>query len=190
MTAWPRARGRSWQGDAMTSAKLEANRRNAQKSTGPRTAEGKALAARNATRHGLLSAEALLPDDDGATFEAFAGALRAELAPGGELEGLMVDRVVACAWRLRRVLRVEAELFQEGRVDYSDAERGIGFAFVKSGGADRFATVSRYEAGLERSMFKALHELQRLQAARNGEAVPLPVAVDVDLAVSGASVEG
>ena len=61
----------------MTSAKLEANRRNAQKSAGPRTAEGKTLAAPNATRHGLLAGEALLPDDDFATFEAFAGALRA-----------------------------------------------------------------------------------------------------------------
>jgi hypothetical protein len=179
--------------------KLEANRRNAQKSTGPRTAEGKALAARNATRHGLLSTEALLPDDDLAIFEAFAGALRAELAPGGELEGLMVDRVVACAWRLRRAGTVEAGAFiRNGRKDLAAmleddgvvASRPADLAAAYVRGRDTLALLSRYEAGLERSMFKALHELQRLQAARNGEAVPLPVAVDVDLAVSGASAEG
>ena len=175
----------------MNSARLEANRRNAQKSTGPRTAEGKAVSARNATSHGLLSAEALLPDDDGATFEAFAGALRAELAPGGELEALMVDRVVACAWRLRRAISVESELFERNRYSYVErADEGLGAAWFRGGSAERFVTLSRYEAAIERSMFKALHELQRLQAARNGEAVPLPVAVDVDLAVSGASAEG
>ena len=41
--------------------------------------------------------------------------------------------------------------------------------------------VNRYETALERSLFKALHELERRQAARDGQAVPLPVAVDVNL---------
>jgi DNA helicase HerA-like ATPase len=41
--------------------------------------------------------------------------------------------------------------------------------------------LSRYEVTLERSLYKALHELQRLQAARDGQAVPLPVVVDVSL---------
>ena len=44
--------------------------------------------------------------------------------------------------------------------------------------------LSRYEVTLERSLYKALHELQRLQAARDGQAVPLPVVVDVDVSVS------
>ncbi len=45
--------------------------------------------------------------------------------------------------------------------------------------------LSRYEVTLERSFYKALHELQRLQAAREGQAVPLPEAVDVAVSVSG-----
>jgi hypothetical protein len=44
--------------------------------------------------------------------------------------------------------------------------------------------LSRYEVTLERSLYKALHELQRLQAARDGQAVPLPEAVDVDIFIS------
>ena len=43
------------------------------------------------------------------------------------------------------------------------------------------ATVGRYEAHLERSLYKALHELQRLQAARQGRPVAAPVVVDVDV---------
>jgi hypothetical protein len=45
--------------------------------------------------------------------------------------------------------------------------------------ADTLATLSRYEAHLSRQMFQALHELQRLQAARAGEPVPPPAALDV-----------
>jgi hypothetical protein len=44
--------------------------------------------------------------------------------------------------------------------------------------------LSRYETTLERSFYKALHELQRLQAARDGQAVPLPEAVDVEVSVT------
>ena len=52
----------------MTETKREANARNALASTGPRSPEGKAKSARNATRHGILSGEVLLPDDSKAAF--------------------------------------------------------------------------------------------------------------------------
>jgi hypothetical protein len=45
--------------------------------------------------------------------------------------------------------------------------------------------LSRYETTLERSLYKALHELQRLQAGRDGQAVPLPEAVDLNVTVTG-----
>lgn len=44
---------------------------------------------------------------------------------------------------------------------------------------------SRYETTLERGLYKALHELQRLQAARDGATVPPPVAADVEVTISG-----
>lgn len=167
-------------------ARLEANRRNALKSTGPRTAEGKAISAQNASQHGLLSREALLPDDDRGAFEAFAEGTRVQLAPVGTVEAILVDRLVGCAWRLRRIQAVEAQLFQWNRMDTDygddadeDVDRGVGHGYA--GARDTFALLSRYEASLERSMFRALHELQRLQAARSGAALPPPQVVDLTI---------
>jgi hypothetical protein len=51
-------------------------------------------------------------------------------------------------------------------------------------GAQKMTILSRYESTLERGLFKALHELQRLQAERQGQAVPLPEAVDVEVSMS------
>ena len=54
-------------------------------------------------------------------------------------------------------------------------------AFTHYGRDKKMGGLSRYEVMLERSFYKALHELQRLQAARDGQAVPLPVVVDVSV---------
>ena len=96
----------------MTSEKkTEANRRNALKSTGPKTPEGKAAVRLNALRHGLLSRETLLPGEDEEALRELGERLRAEMQPVGELENLLVDRIVSAYWRLRRLCRVEAGIF-------------------------------------------------------------------------------
>jgi hypothetical protein len=65
--------------------KAEANRRNALKSTDPRTPEGKAAVRMNALRHGILSREILLPGEDEEALRELGEHLRAELQPVGEL---------------------------------------------------------------------------------------------------------
>src|SRR5215207_4777699 len=96
----------------MTSEKeAEANRRNALKSTGPRTPEGKAAVRLNALKHGLLSQAVLLPGEDEAALTELGQNLKAELQPVGELESLLVDRIIASYWRLRRLGRVETGIF-------------------------------------------------------------------------------
>src|SRR5215210_510010 len=90
---------------------IQANRRNALKSTGPKTPEGKALARLNATKHGLLSQEALLPGEDEDALKELAERLRAELQPVGEMESLLLERIIDATWRLRRLSRVEAGIF-------------------------------------------------------------------------------
>jgi hypothetical protein len=88
----------------------EANRRNAQKSTGPKTAEGKAIVSQNATCHGLLATETLLPDEDKVIFADFHRRLSNELKPVGGLEELLVDRIVSSAWRLNRLMQIEVSI--------------------------------------------------------------------------------
>ena len=159
-----------------TQRQAEANRRNALKSTGPRTPAGKAVVAFNAMKHGLLSRESLVKGENEADLVDFGKRLRSQLAPVGEIELLLVDRMVSTAWRLRRLVAVETLLFNK--------EWELENAFSHSG-REKMGVLSRYEVTLERSFYKALHELQRLQAAREGQAVPLPEAVDVDVSVLG-----
>jgi hypothetical protein len=172
-----------------TEAKIEANRRNAARSTGPRTEAGKATAAMNAVKHGLTADTVLLADEDEDSLNEFRAGLMQRLNPVGELEELLAERIVASAWRLRRVAKIEVALLETSRNDvwppgspevlYGHG-RNLGYAFLSDAeGPQCLGKLSRYESGLERSMYRALHELQRLQAARAGQAVPPPVTVDV-----------
>jgi len=143
---------------------LEANRENA-KLGGVKTEEGKAVSRYNAMRHGLLSEQVLMEKEDESILLELEKRLRSELKPANEMELLLVDRIAGNTWRLKRALGME--------------KHGV---ITNSGGlmydSDKYF---RYEIMLERSIFKALHELQRLQADRKGEKVPLPVVVDVDI---------
>jgi hypothetical protein len=166
----------------MTSkAQLAANRRNAMKSTGPRTPAGKAAVGRNNMKHGILSREILVNGENDADLVGFGKRLRAQLAPVGELELLLADRIVSNAWRLRRAAGLETALFNVKRHEGTVLKD----VFSWKSDQERLQLISRYETTLERSLYKALHELQRLQAGRAGQAVPLPEAVDVNVAVTG-----
>jgi len=88
----------------VTSARTsEANRRTALKSIGPKTQEEKAVVCLNALGHGLLSREVLLPGEDKDVLRELDERLRDGLQPVGDLENLLVDRIVCLAWRLRRL---------------------------------------------------------------------------------------
>ena len=82
--------------------------------------------------------------------------------------------------------RTDAQSDLRGYASQEEADLALsGEAFSRdSGGRDALSKLSRYETSMERSLYKALHELQRLQAARQGKEVPVPLAVDID--VSGA----
>ena len=222
----------------MTSDKQrKANRENARKSTGPRTPEGKAVTRLNAVKHGLLSQEVLLPEEDAAALRELGERVRAELQPVGQLENMLVEQIIVGFWKLRRVRRVEVGIFvwehlqewreraqseaesyerktildmiedqdttitdeqkhqealskaQELQAKQHEETATLGRTFMRdANGANAFSKLSRYETTIERSFYRALHELQRVQAARRAEgSVPPPAAVDVD--VSGISRE-
>ena len=91
--------------------KLNANRKNALQSTGPRTPDGKQKARWNALKHGLLAREVVIRIGPGrerqADFENLLAALRQDLEPRGALEEILVENIAVCYWRLRRVLQAE-----------------------------------------------------------------------------------
>ena len=210
---------------------IEANRQNATKSTGPKTPEGKTLSSTNATKHGLLSKQVLLPSESEEEFEELSQGLREDLKPVGDLETRLVEDIAADFWRLSRSRRIEAGVLAWVRYEIEwERARGqakkyeklhlegldfpgitivnkqahdkamkaakkakslqeqelptLGLAFLRDAeGANALSKVSRYEALISRAVYRALHELQRLQAAREGGKVLAPVAVDVNVDV-------
>ena len=85
-------------------AQIEANRRNATRSTGPKTPEGKAVSRMNALKHSVLARQILVRDIDESSleFKRFCAEYYEHLAPVGPLEQMLVDQIVAANWRLRR----------------------------------------------------------------------------------------
>jgi hypothetical protein len=95
----------------MSDRRREANRRNARKSTGPRSEEGKAKVSRNRLVHGLrASYHVLVGDETFEDVEAFTRSVCEDLKPEGPLETEIAERMATCLWRLRRVERIEAGL--------------------------------------------------------------------------------
>ena len=83
-------------------AKIAANRLNAQKSTGPRTARGKAALARNALKHGLTAKTVVLFDESKVAFERFHQAQALDFEPRTAGECALVEQIAILAWRLQR----------------------------------------------------------------------------------------
>jgi len=91
-----------------TEKQLTANRLNAQKSTGPKTPQGKARVAANAVTHGLTAACPVLASEDPDAYARFRTGMAARLAPAGDIETLLADRVINLAWRLQRAQNYES----------------------------------------------------------------------------------
>jgi hypothetical protein len=105
-----------------TEQRLAANRANAQLSTGPSTIEGKAVASRNATRHGLLSSRVLLDDEDSGEFENLSDELCQSLRPVGRAEMAIVERIAITIWRQRRLVTAETAAITLAREDVPTAK--------------------------------------------------------------------
>jgi len=154
----------------MTSKKqIEANRRNAKKSTGPKTEEGKAKSSMNALKHGLTSQRVWLNEEEKKDFHSFRLGLIDELEPWGSLETQFVCRIAAQMWRLARVPGIEAELLEKMSYDRVEGEyTSLGEAFHKDIGTydGSLGRLARYEAILDRSLTRLLNEYRKIQADR------------------------
>jgi len=157
---------------------IAANRANAQKSTGPSTPEGRAAVRLNGVKHGLTAGTLILPGEQQSDFDTLLDSLETEHAPATPTEAMLVRQMAMAAWRLRRLHQVEAAVYtvrlmdldEDMQDDYSPKLEPIErLAYVVIDDARRRSVLdnlSRCEARLERSFYKALHELQRLQSQR------------------------
>jgi hypothetical protein len=97
----------------MTSFKqIEANRRNAQRSTGPTTFEGKQRSRANALRHGLTAETVIGVLESAEDYAAFEASIMAEYDPRSVIERELVTRLTSLLWRLRRATAIETGLFE------------------------------------------------------------------------------
>src|SRR5882757_572496 len=99
----------------------EANYRNAQLSTGPKTEAGKKRSSLNATRHSLTGQVTVMTDEDRTAFSAFSARLMKNLAPEGEMEIQLALRLAKDTWRLNRLSAIEDNLFALGHSTNSNA---------------------------------------------------------------------
>jgi hypothetical protein len=140
--------------------KIEANRKNAQKSTGPKTSRGKAMSSFNSMRHGLLSKRLpLLYGQGKRQFNHLLTSLQQDLEPVGALEEVLVEKIAQGYWRLGVAGWHEAEAFEHRNP----------FA------GHWLPTIMRYQTTINREMFQALNQLERLQRLRKGDNVPAPL---------------
>lgn len=99
----------------MSEKQAAANLANALKSTGPKTAHGKAVVAMNGIRHGILSTRLLLASENPAEFDALVLELQAALRPVGALELMLVEKIAVAIWRQRRLVAAETASTELGR---------------------------------------------------------------------------
>jgi len=110
----------------MTSTKQnKANAQNAQLSTGPVTPEGKVVAARNAVKHGIFAKDLVITVGDGREdeleYHKLLAALIRDLAPVGQMEMLLVEKIAVNYWRLRRLIRHETGEIRERLDDFRES---------------------------------------------------------------------
>ena len=176
-----------------TTAQILANRNNSQKSTGPRTAEGLAAMSQNAFKHGLFVDKAVVRDESQDEYDLRREAALAELKPVGGMEFIVAERFFNLSWRLKRAERMQNQSIDYLGLDELAGYRAEGFKekYRKANGLShddppvagehlllgRTAAVDwsncrvldkmlLYERRIESSMYRALHELEKLQAAR------------------------
>jgi hypothetical protein len=173
-----------------TEAQVLANRRNAERSTGPRTADGKAVSAQNAVKHGLTAKDAVIRGEDSGEFESYREQMLEELAPVGAVELVLAARIVGLTWRLQRAERMQNLVVESMLVDNAKPISGIPCAPERGGKAETEQEVdialgwvtrrdfadgrvldrlSMYERRIEHSLYRTMAELTRLRLLRELE---------------------
>jgi hypothetical protein len=133
----------------------EANRQNAQQSTGPKTPEGKAAVRLNALTYGLRARNLILPNEDPEEYKQLWADLEAEWQPQNRTERMHLEQMSTSQWLLARFAKSERRIY----VCETSVEKQLALL-------DR---VSTQRARLERSFTTAMRELKQLQKERQAQ---------------------
>ena len=144
-------------------AQIEANRRNSQKSTGPRSPAGKTVSRFNALKSGIDAQSLVIPGEDAAELEAVAEDYREQYQPGNALERFLVDEMVAADWQLRRLRKVEAQLWRQEAAAGGD----LGEAYSRNTVLTR---LHRRIDAAQRSYYRALKQIEQIRKEKEKEA--------------------
>ena len=176
-----------------TKAQIIANRRNCQKSTGPRTPKGKAIVSQNAIKHGLWARQALISSEKKKDFDIYREQFLCELAPESPMESMLAERIVILSWRLIRNGRIQAQTINAMKANNKTsplakltqslllknakqsqaasstppAHLALGRLAIKDFSSARVLDrLLMYERRIEHSLFKTNLEFQRLRLMR------------------------
>ena len=139
--------------DMATVKQIEANRRNALRSTGPKTPEGKAAVSLNSLRHGLRARTVVLPGEDPQEFQRLCDDLEAQWQPLTRTEQFYVEQMAVAQWKLIRMERCEASIFAQ--------------TIAATAQLTMLNRLWQAQCRMERSFASAQHELERIQISRN-----------------------
>jgi hypothetical protein len=153
-------------------SRIAANQQNAQKSTGPRTPEGKEVSKYNRLRHGLASPLIVLPFEDQNEYNNLYASFCEEYSPAGPTEESLVKQIADSQWKLRRLEKVENHVLA-AMLDTPQTEPNVDpFSAMASAllgpGKHQQAlnSLARYQSTLNRQFLQSVKELRRIQNER------------------------
>jgi hypothetical protein len=155
-----------------TEKQFAANRQNAQKSTGPRTPEGRAAVRLNGVKHGLTAETIVLKGESQADFTSMLESFEAEHAPTTPTEEALVVQLTLANWRLRRLYHQEAGFYTSQLKTLASIQKDLNLddagrmGHAAGWSETTLGLFNRQESRLERTFYRALHELQRLRKER------------------------
>jgi hypothetical protein len=153
---------------------IAANKRNAEKSTGPKTEKGKSITRLNAKRDGLTGQVITLSEEDLPIFEKQKAEMIADFAPKTTMELSLANSIAWDTWRLNHLRAIEMNMYAIGTHDPALAidsdnpqiHTAMADATTFSNESEKFARMSIYEQRMNRSIHKNLETLRKLQAER------------------------
>jgi hypothetical protein len=176
-----------------TQKQIEANKKNAKNSTGPKTQNGKENASKNSLKHGLTAQKTVIETESQADFDLYRENFLKELAPVTPMESMLAERIIDLSWRLKRSGRIQNQtidvlqipkkpspvsklakklLKRDGFVVEDDEEETnnlpLGRLAIKDFSNNRvLEKLLIYERRLEHSLYRTVIEYQRLNLVRS-----------------------